>query len=695
MGRGVGLFVAAARRTRMTLSRARPGAGGRPPSGPGEGVRNDALDGLRALAVAAVIAFHLGTPGADAGFLGVDVFFVLSGFIITRLLLVQVERGRLDVLGFWVRRVRRLAPALVVAVGAVIAWGAVGAAAVQRDGLRSDITATLAYVANWHFIDTGTYFNATGEDSPLEHMWSLAVEEQFYVVWPATLLLLTLCVRPVGPRILAVGGVALAGAVVSAVRLADAWSSTAPDRGYMGTDTRIFGPLVGALLAVLLARHVAMGSGRVPNLLLLVAGSALVAWGLASLGSPTGATAAYAHGGAVLVALGSASIVWALATRESFTSRLLALSPLAYVGRISYGIYVWHWPLVVWSRPNQSFDMSSWPAAARDLVVAVATVALAAASYHVVEKPIRHGRLSGFLTGRRVAVALPATLAVLIAVNAMLVVPRAGAGTGHDGTTKTIVLVGDSVPQRLGLEFSSAAAEHGYAVVRATRGGCPATGVAVVDQRGRLTGEGDSCSRLVPGLQDAVVGRFHPALVIWWSRYELADRLATDGSPLTVGSPAYWRAQERSFASRVAALTGLGARLVTVQIETTGRGVAARCTSARCGPFIRRLVDRTDLRNHWNTFLARGHGPAVRSISIEHFVCHDRSSPCDDRLPDGSLARPDGSHYAPEAAVAIARTIVSRALEAAGMASPTVRAPRRPTSTSRWAVKDSNLRPWD
>ena len=623
------------------------------------------------------MAFHLGVPGAEAGFLGVDVFFVLSGFIITRLLLVQVERGGLDVTGFWVRRVRRLAPALVVAVGVVIAWGTLEAATVARDTLRADITATLAYVANWHFIDTSTYFSATGDESPLEHMWSLAVEEQFYVAWPLALLLLTVLVRPVGRRVLAVGGLALAGAIISVVRLAETWSDTAPERGYMGTDARIFQPLVGALVAVVLARRARLGGSRTLNLLLLLTGTALVTWGLASLGSPTGTSAAYAQGGALVVALGTAGIVWALATRTSLPSRALAYAPVAYVGRISYGIYIWHWPLIVWSRPNQWLDLSGSPPVPRGLALVAATLAAAVVSYHLVEKPIRQGKVSAMITGRRVAVALPATLALLVATNTMLVVPRAGAETGDQNTTRTILVVGDSVPQRLGLEFSAAGSERGYAVVRATRGGCPATGVAVVDERGRPTGEGLSCSRLVPGMQDGAVARFRPALVIWWSRYELADRVRADGSRLVAGSAAYWQAQRRAFATRVAALTRLGARVVTVQIETTGRGVLTRCTSERCGPFVRRLVERRDLLNRWNAFLRRDHGPRVQSIWIEDAVCHDRASPCDDRLAGGGWARPDGSHYAREAAGSVASAIVTRALAAAGLAAPRGARPER------------------
>ena len=128
--------------------------------------RNDALDGLRLLAVAAVMAFHFGLPHAAAGFLGVDVFFVLSGYLITSLLLVQLDRGHIGVFDFWTRRMRRLIPALLVVIAAVLAWGAFVAPAVSRDGLRSDITATLFYVANWHFISTSTYFASDGVAEP-------------------------------------------------------------------------------------------------------------------------------------------------------------------------------------------------------------------------------------------------------------------------------------------------------------------------------------------------------------------------------------------------------------------------------------------------------------------------------------------------------------------------------------------------
>jgi peptidoglycan/LPS O-acetylase OafA/YrhL len=633
----------------------------------GQRGRNDALDGLRAFAVAAVMAFHFGLPGASGGFLGVDVFFVLSGYLITQILLSQVYVGQLVLAAFWVRRIRRLAPALIVSLMAVIAWGALAAPAIVRDGLRSDITSTLAYVANWHFIDSSSYFATMGDESPLEHMWSLAVEEQFYLAWPIALFVLTWFVRAPRARIYAVGGLALAGILVSAWRLESMWSTAAPDRAYMGTDSRMFGPLVGALLAVVLCRRVPIGSGRIANALLLAAGAAFVAWGMVSLGSPAGATDAYASGGALIVALGSAAVIWALATRTSHATRTLGLLPIAYLGRLSYGIYIWHWPLVLWSRENQWLDMSASPTILRVLVLTGLTVSLASLSYHIVEKPIRYGRLAATLDLRRTVIALPVTLGVLLAVNTLLVVPHAGAAEGN--TTRTIVLVGDSVPQQLAMEFSRAAARKGYVAILATRGGCPATGVMVVDTRGRATGEGDACPRLVARRQDYVARRFRPALVIWWSRYEIADRLAPDGTRLTAGAAAYWRAQRRSFAARIAALTRFGAEVVTVQIERSGKGMLTRCTTTRCGPFLHRLIYRTDLRDTWNAFLARDHGRSVHSISIDRFVCRDAASPCNDRLADGSLARPDGTHYSARASAAVARRIVTQALHAAGLRS--------------------------
>ena len=627
--------------------------------------RNDALDGLRLLAVAAVMAFHFGVPGASGGFLGVDVFFVLSGFLITSLLLAQMRQRQLDVFDFWTRRLRRLLPALLVLMAVVVGWAALVAPPVSRDGLRGDITATLFYVANWHFITTSTYFASDGAPSPLEHMWSLAIEEQFYLVWPLLLLLVACLVREHGRRVAAVGMIAAIGLLASAVRLGLVWASSGQDRAYLGTDSRIFEPLTGALLAALMASGAARRLVSGAHWRLLALGGLALAWGLARLGGPGGATRAYADGGAVVVALGSAAIIAAVAMRESNVTRALALPLVAYLGRLSYAMYLWHWPLVVWTERYGWWDLSDLNTLVRALILTALTIALAALSYHLVEKPIRYGSLSRFLAPRRMLVAAPLVLGAMFLINSSLVVPRAGAAIGR--VTRTIVLVGDSVPQRLAPYLARAAARYGYVVVSATRGSCPATGVAVVGVTGKPWGAGYVCASQVPARQDAAIARYHPALVIWWSRYELADRVDAQGRPVRFASPAYWKLQEQAFAHRTKALTRDGAIVVAVQIERSGLGMATRCTPQKCGPFLRRLITATGAQDTWNAFLASHRTGPVRSISIQNLVCHNAASPCNDRLPDGSLARPDGTHYSAEAAPVIAQTVINRTLAAADL----------------------------
>jgi peptidoglycan/LPS O-acetylase OafA/YrhL len=627
--------------------------------------RNDALDGLRLLAVAAVMAFHFGLPGAAGGFLGVDVFFVLSGYLITSLLLSRMSRGRLDVIDFWNRRLRRLLPALLVVIGVLVAWGAVVAPIVSRDALRGDITATLFYSANWHFISTSSYFASDGVPSPLEHMWSLAVEEQFYLFWPLLLAATALCVRRPHRRALAVGALAAAGLVASAIRLATLWSGGGQERAYLGTDSRIFEPLAGALLAALMTSAVVRSRAAAIHWRLLVAGSLGLAWGLATLGGPGGATRGYADGGAVVVALGAAAVIAAIVTRESTATTTLALPAIAYLGRLSYAMYLWHWPLQVWTGRYGSWNLTGAGTAVRASILTVLTIGLAALSYHLVEKPMRYGRLSRFLVPRRMVVAVPLVLGAMVLINSSVVVPRAGAASGR--VTRTIVLVGDSVPQRLAPDLARVAAHRGYVVISATRGSCPATGVAVVGVTGKPWGAGEACATDVPARQDAAVAKYHPALVIWWSRYELADRVDGGGRPVRFATPAYWTLQRQAFARRTAALTRHGAIVVAVQVERSGLGMSTRCTPANCGPFLERLIKATAAQNTWNDFLASHTSGAVRSISIQSLVCHDAASPCNDRLPDGSLARPDGTHYSAAAAPAVAKAVIDRSLAAAGL----------------------------
>jgi len=255
---------------------------------PGEPSKNriPALDGVRAVAVLVFMAFHVHTPGFSAGLLGVDAFFVLSGFLITGLLLRDVSvYGRIRLANFWSRRVRRLVPAVLVMVTGVVTWGAFFAPVYQLDALRTDITATLLDVANWRFISSSSYFTGDGVTSPLEHTWSLAVEEQFYLLWPLLLTLAVLVIRrryrargrPIGASVIRVVAILSAvGVAISTGLLAWFYDPSAPERAYMGTDARAFEPLLGALLACLAT------SERFRTTVRRYAGSAIVL-GLAGL----------------------------------------------------------------------------------------------------------------------------------------------------------------------------------------------------------------------------------------------------------------------------------------------------------------------------------------------------------------------------------------------------------------------------
>ncbi|MFB0843251.1 acyltransferase family protein [Paenibacillus oleatilyticus] len=342
------------------------------------------IDGLRALAVLAVIAYHLHPGLAPGGLLGVGIFFVLSGYLITDLLIAEWRReGRLNLKSFWLRRFRRLLPAMLVLLSAVAAWIWL----VDRSrlpALQGDFLAALTYVSNWWLVYREvSYFESLGPPSPLGHFWSLAVEEQFYLLWP---LLLALALR-LQPRRVWLAGAILLGAAASAAAMALLYEpGTDPSRIYYGTDTRAFGLLIGAALAVVWPSG-KLSTGTPVRVRRIVdwAGTAGLFAVLLMIVRSGQYDAFLYQGGFVLLSLASAVTVAALAHPSGQLGRILGCRPLRWLGARSYGIYLWHYPVIVLTGPARGDGISL----ARVALQLTATIGLAALSWKFIEEPIR------------------------------------------------------------------------------------------------------------------------------------------------------------------------------------------------------------------------------------------------------------------------------------------------------------------
>jgi peptidoglycan/LPS O-acetylase OafA/YrhL len=423
------------------------------PAGGGE--RRADIEGLRAIAVVLVLLFHASIGGFTGGFVGVDVFFVISGFLITGLLLREREAtGTISLTSFYARRVRRLLPAAALVLLVALAASVLFLPPLLLPGIAGDTTAAALYVSNMGFAAQATDYFAQGQaPSPILHFWSLGVEEQFYLFWPAIVLLVARgAMRPtrrVGAAIVVIALVSFTFAL---------WlTSVAEPWAFFSLPSRAWELGLGGILAVAGARL-----RRVPVPLAVVAGwlgiGLIVAAGLVLSDST-----AFPGTAALLPTIGAALVIVAGSRSTRFgPARLLGTSVPRFFGRISYSLYLWHWPLLVIPAVALGAALPLWQ---RGSLVVVA-IALAAATHRWVEDPLRRGRLVGTIPRRNLAMAGALTLAVAVA--SMSVDTSAASIAGE--STATVPQSAATNQQRLDAVLNALASEQPDA---SAQGGAP------------------------------------------------------------------------------------------------------------------------------------------------------------------------------------------------------------------------------
>ncbi|MCW2819343.1 MAG: acyltransferase [Marmoricola sp.] len=410
------------------------------------------LDGLRSVAVYLVLLYHCHLGAVGGGFVGVDVFFVLSGFLVTSVILEEIgTTGTLSLGGFYARRVRRLLPAAVLVVVVTCALFVLVAGLVWRLEIIGDARAALLYVANWHFLgQADDYFSQGQQPSPFLHFWSLAIEEQFYVFFPVLLLLLSRRARPARVTVLVVS-VLMVASLASQLY----WMGVDQNHAYYGTDARLYQMLAGALAAILLRSRPDRVRPRAGSAAALVGVAGILLLGSSLLDLSPG----WRGVGATVASL--ALVVGTLAAPGGRVAAALSHPTPVYLGKISYGTYLWHWPVILVLQ--QLLDVGPLLLAA--LAVPVST-GLAALSFQVFESPIRRSPALASWHWPVVAGGLAVSLvAALVVVAPVLQSPRrpvvaAASETGAGGARATRGFGSQAVPS--GIDWRGLLKDNGH-----------------------------------------------------------------------------------------------------------------------------------------------------------------------------------------------------------------------------------------
>lgn len=603
------------------------------------------LDGLRGVAVIMVLVFHSGLGWLPGGFLGVSIFFTLSGFLITSLLLDEIETsGRIDLVSFWSRRLRRLLPASLAAVTLVVLVAPWLTTAVEEGRLRGDAVAGVLYASNWRYVSANvSYEELFATVSPLLHLWSLAIEAQLYLVLPIVII----AAAATGVRRRGIGvvlaGCAGASAVVSAVFLSG-------DRLYYGTDARAAELLAGAVLACwwrpterqLTEQRVAgqMWTRWIPSVTLA---AVLIIARTTTTGSD------WVYSGA-LTGFALLSVVLVIGAVEGGPlRRMLECRVLTAVGAVSYGLYLYHWPIFVWMTADR-VGLDGVALFGAQLAV---TTAVSVTSYLILESPIRRRRI--LASGRTVAlvslvlaVALPLVrldphrTTVQTTERVLTTVPPTTSGQGDAARTLRILVIGDSTAENLARAFADAA-DPSLGVISGGVIGCPLLPAAEVFDRPGATQDSTYCPdnlRILADNVDAV-----DAVVIVAGVANQWDRRPRDGGEVVeVGSDDYRQDFSTWMEAVQSVLATSGIPVIVFDSPTT-----------RTGDDV--LGDESEAVAAWNAVITAFDDTwiSVGRLGYSRFLSDPNSEA-------GRRERPDGVHLDRDVAADLARQYLVPAL---------------------------------
>ncbi len=645
------------------------------------------------MAVLGVLVYHLNRDWLPGGYLGVDIFFVLSGYLITMLLLAEHrDKGWIDLPAFWSRRIRRLLPALLVLLAVMAVLINLSGDPLAIGAARGDLLSTLFYIANWHFITSGqTYFAQFVAVSPDRHTWSLAIEEQFYLFWP---ILVSVVLSRLGRRGLAL--VATTVGLASALWMVAIFNPVDPSRAYYGTDSRVFELLIGALLAVALAGRWSDRVARFGRLMAPLAALAIIAAyvGLADDND------LYYHGGAVALSLAVAVLLAGLEAR-SWIDRLLSVRPMVLVGLASYGMYLWHFPVIIFT--NQWLGPTTTPTLA--LLAVGVTFAATAVSYVVVETPIRRrGLLLGYkLTPARLTRVVPVASGVVAAIIIVATLngvtnpewdqeqpgsiaihtpppasatpspaspapsetpePTASAtATPVGGAGLVVGVVGDSVMVSAMPGFQTEAAERGWTLVAAAHRGCPVGYEPLYQTDG--TESAGQCST-VETLHDQLIAT-GPDVVLWQDLQSTLARKDPLGHLLQPGTQGW---KDDLFAEWTLVLDRfrmVGARVLVIVPPLRSQqapGCEGVASEARCLEIQSQDAAIREATQEWFYSLDEREGAYL--VEVDSLLCPD-GYPCPGTISGLQVRLPgsDQTHFTAAGAAWFAPRLFDRALAA-------------------------------